>query len=263
MTQLVQQVDPARLVANTKALIASELPNGLEGPRAQLVSMMLDHPQIDVTIDPVLPGRPNVIGRIRGAGRVPGLLLNAHLDSAFVDVDQWNHPPQQAWEADGRIFGGGVSDMLGGLAAMIEAMLALSAGEPPPGDVALLVSMHHDSNGVGTKYALANHDDWPTQAINGEPTGLTISSAHGGCIKFEVTFAGRSAHVSQIGDGRDALTQPSNSSPTSRLQASWPNPMSDCPACLDSRSGWSTVARSRAWCPRGHSSVATCAPYRA
>lgn len=205
MTQLVQQVDPARLVANTKALIASELPNGLEGPRAQLVSMMLDHPQIDVTIDPVLPGRPNVIGRIRGAGRVPGLLLNAHLDSAFVDVDQWNHPPQQAWEADGRIFGGGVSDMLGGLAAMIEAMLALSAGEPPPGDVALLVSMHHNSNGVGTKYALANHDDWPTQAINGEPTGLTISSAHGGCIKFEVTFAGRSAHVSQIGDGRDAL----------------------------------------------------------
>jgi succinyl-diaminopimelate desuccinylase len=205
MTQAVPPVDPARLVANTKALIASDLPNELEGPRAQLVASMLDHPRIDVTIDPVLPGRPNVLGRVRGAGRGPGLLLNAHLDSAFVDVDQWDHPPREAWDADGRIYGGGVSDMLGGLAAMIEAMLALAGGEPPRGDVVLLASMHHDSNGVGTKYALANHDDWPTQAINGEPTGLTISSAHGGCIKFEVAFAGRSAHVSRIDEGRDAL----------------------------------------------------------
>jgi acetylornithine deacetylase/succinyl-diaminopimelate desuccinylase len=198
-------VDRNRLVATARALVASELPDGAEGQRAELVADLLNDPAIDVTLDPVLPGRPNVIARITGAGSGPGLLLNAHLDSAFVAGDRWQHPPREAWEAEGRLYGGGLSDMLAGLAAMVEAMRVLAASGPPPGDIVLLAAMHHDSNGVGTKYALANRDDWPSFAINGEPTGLGVITAHGGCIKFEVRFKGKSAHVSRIDEGHDAL----------------------------------------------------------
>lgn len=202
--RLIRQVDRDRVVRNARALISTGQPGGAELPRAELVAHLLDHPRVDVLIDPVLPGRPNVIARVRGASRNDGLLLNAHLNSGHVLSPSWQRDPMDPWEADGRLFGGGVSDMLGGLAAMIEAMI-VAADESLPNDLTLLASMHHDSNGVGTKYALANDDDWPRRAINGEPTGLTLATRHGGCIKFEVRFEGSAAHVSRLEDGRDAL----------------------------------------------------------
>jgi acetylornithine deacetylase/succinyl-diaminopimelate desuccinylase-like protein len=199
------RVDRARILRHARALIASDLPDGRESERAELVASMLDAPRIEVTVDPVLPDRPNVIARIRGRGSAPDLLLNAHLDSGFVPSDRWRDDPRRPREEGGRLFGGGVSDMLGGLASMIETVLAVGAGDPPDGDLVFLASMHHDSNGVGTKYAMANWDDWPRYAINGEPTGLSILSAHGGCVKVEVRFSGTSAHVSRLEDGHDAL----------------------------------------------------------
>ena len=88
------------------------------------------------------------------AARAPGLLLNGHIDAGYVP-DGWSHDPLDAWEAEGRLYGGAVSDMLGGVAAMMETMLAAAESEPLPGDLVLLANMYHDSNGLGTKYALA------------------------------------------------------------------------------------------------------------
>jgi acetylornithine deacetylase/succinyl-diaminopimelate desuccinylase-like protein len=95
--------------------------------------------------------------------------------------------------------------MLGGVAAMIATVEAAARLDPLPGDLVLLASMYHDSNGVGTKYALAHGEEWPPYGINGEPTSLTAMTAHGGCLKFEVTFTGQPAHVSRKERGADAL----------------------------------------------------------
>ena len=51
--------------------------------------------------------------------------------------------------------------MLGGDASMMEAMVAAASLPPLPGDLVFLANMYHDSNGLGTKYALASDDDWP------------------------------------------------------------------------------------------------------
>ena len=51
-------------------------PEGREEPRAEVVAGFLDHPRIDLLLDPVLPRRPNVIARVRGTGTGPGLLLS-------------------------------------------------------------------------------------------------------------------------------------------------------------------------------------------
>jgi acetylornithine deacetylase/succinyl-diaminopimelate desuccinylase-like protein len=166
---------------------------------------MLAHPRIDVLVDPVLPDRPNLIARVRGTGGEAGLLLNAHLDSGYVDTTDWRRDPLEPWVESGRLFGGGVSDMLGGLASMVEVLRVVADGSPIKADLVLLASMHHDSNGVGTKYALATDREWPSFAINGEPTGLSMISMHGGCIRFEISFAGRTAHVSRAELGHDAL----------------------------------------------------------
>jgi acetylornithine deacetylase len=98
-----------------------------------------------------------------------------------------------------------MTDMLGGLAAMMETLRAAADLDPLPGDLVLLANMHHDSNGLGTRYALTSGDDWPAYAINGEPTSLSIMTRHGGCVKFEIRFDGRTAHISRSEEGADAL----------------------------------------------------------
>src|SRR5262249_30640051 len=68
-----------------RALARVPAPLGEEGPLAFLVAELLDQPGIDVHVQDVVPGRPNVIATVRGrGGSSPGLLLNAHLDAAVA-----------------------------------------------------------------------------------------------------------------------------------------------------------------------------------
>jgi len=203
---LLACVDARRIVDTTRTITALTVPDGSEGLRARAVADLLAHPRIEVHLDPVLPGRPNVIARVRGSasGEAQGLLLNGHLDAGFVQ-EGWRHDPLDAWEEDGKLYGGAVSDMLGGVAAMMDTLLAAAEGPRLPGDLVLLANMHHDSNGLGTKYALASETGWPRFGINGEPTSNTILTRHGGCVKFEIAFTGRVAHISRADEGVDAL----------------------------------------------------------
>jgi acetylornithine deacetylase len=95
--------------------------------------------------------------------------------------------------------------MLGGVASMAVALEAVARCGPPPGDVVLLASMHHDTIGLGVKYALASEHDLPRYGINGEPSQLAVHTANGGAIKFQITFEGRLAHLSRAEEGIDAL----------------------------------------------------------
>jgi acetylornithine deacetylase/succinyl-diaminopimelate desuccinylase-like protein len=88
---------------------------------------------------------------------------------------------------------------------MMEALMAAASLPPLPGDLVFLANMYHDSNGLGTKYALASEGGWPQYGINGEPTSLSILTVHGGCVKFQVELTGRVAHVSRSEEGVDAL----------------------------------------------------------
>ena len=198
-------ISPDRVTEIARALCDVRLPEGREGPRAEVAAAFLAHRRIEVLLDPVLPGRPNLIARVRGRGTGPSVLLNGHLDAGWAPKG-WAQDPFTPRVHGGRLYAAGVSDMLGGVASMIATVEAVARLAPLPGDVVLLANMHHDSNGVGTKYALAHADDWPRYGINGEPTSLTLMTAHGGCIKFEVAFTGKPAHVSRKERGADALT---------------------------------------------------------
>jgi len=200
----VAKVDTDRVIEFASQVTRAHQPDGSEGVRAEVVADLLANPRIDIHVDPVLPGRPNVVARIRGTGGAPGVLLNAHLDAGYVP-DGWSHDPVDPWQEGRKLYGGAISDMLGGLASMMATMEAVASIDPLPGDVVLLANMYHDSNGLGTKYALASDSDWPQYGINGEPTDSGILTTHGGCVKFQVDFAGRVAHVSRSEEGRDAL----------------------------------------------------------
>ena len=193
-----------RVIEFARAVTAAREPNGQEGERAKIVADLLSHPRVGIHVDPVLPGRPNVIARVRGTGRGPDVLLNAHLDAGYVP-NGWSHDPHDPWQVGTRLYGGAISDMLGGLASMMATIEAAASIDPLPGDIVLLANMYHDSNGLGTKYALASEGGWPQYGINGEPTASGILTTHGGCVKFQIDFTGRVAHVSRSEEGVDAL----------------------------------------------------------
>lgn len=203
VAKAVEGVAGERVVEIARGLCSVAQVEGREGPRAEVAAGFLEHPRIDVLVDPVLPGRPNVIARVKGRGTGPAVLLNGHLDASFAPG--WSRDPHSPWVDGNRLYGQGISDMLGGLASMIAAVSTAARLEPLPGDLVLLASMYHDSNGLGTKYALASGGEWPRYAINGEPTSLSLMTAHGGCIKFELAFTGRTAHVSRKEHGADTL----------------------------------------------------------
>ncbi|MGE3634795.1 MAG: M20/M25/M40 family metallo-hydrolase, partial [Sandaracinaceae bacterium] len=96
-----------------KALLRIDTTNppGNERPAADYIAAVLAKEGIASEILESGPGRASVIARLRGSGKQGPLLLNGHLDVVPADPDYWSHPPFEAVEADGFIWGRGAIDM--------------------------------------------------------------------------------------------------------------------------------------------------------
>ena len=74
---------------------------------------------LQVHVEEVRSGRPNVIGVLDGLQPGPTLMFCGHLDT--VGVEGMSEPFAPV-ERDGRLYGRGSQDMKGGVAAMIDAV---------------------------------------------------------------------------------------------------------------------------------------------
>jgi acetylornithine deacetylase len=156
--------------------------------------------ELDVELRDAAPGRPNVIATIRGSGGSRSLLFNGHID--VVGVEGMTHPPFDALERGGRVYGRGASDMKGGVAAMCAAA-ALVRGELK-GDLIVAAVVDEEWKSIGTSALLASGVR-ADGAIVTEPTRLAIMPAHKGFAWIEVTVHGRAAHGSRWDLGVDAI----------------------------------------------------------
>ena len=104
--------------------------------------------------------RPNLVARLRGQGRAPGLLLQGHVDVVPAE-GSWSRPPFAAELVDGYIWGRGALDMKGGVAMMLAAFLeAARADTPPPGDIVLCLLSDEERGGdLGARFVVENHAD--------------------------------------------------------------------------------------------------------
>lgn len=159
---------------------------------------------LDVIIQPVADGRPNVILIARGNGGGKSLMLNAHTDT--VGVSEMDDPFNPII-ADGNMYGRGSYDMKSGLAA---CMLALKNAKDMnlSGDVILSAVVDEEYASIGTQAIIAEWERWSADAvIVTEPTELNISIAHKGFVWLEVEMFGKSAHGSRPHLGIDAITK--------------------------------------------------------
>lgn len=104
----------AEALAHFKALLRIDTTNppGNERPAAEYIADVFAREGIEHQIVERAPTRASVVARLRGSGRAGGpLLLNGHLDVVPADAAAWTHPPFEAVEADGFLWGRGAIDM--------------------------------------------------------------------------------------------------------------------------------------------------------
>ncbi|QHZ56510.1 acetylornithine deacetylase [Brevibacillus sp. NSP2.1] len=107
----------------------------------------------------VYPGDDNVVGRLPGSAsaQANSLIINGHIDVAEVGDDaSWTYPPfSLTCGADGRLYGRGVADMKGGLAASLFAIQMLREhGVELAGDLLFQSVIGEEAGEAGTLVAL-------------------------------------------------------------------------------------------------------------
>lgn len=103
----------AEAIAHFKALLRIDTTNppGNERPAADYLAAVLAKEGIEHRIVEAKPSRASLVARLPGTGKKGPLLLNGHLDVVPVEPARWTHPPFEAVEADGCIWGRGAIDM--------------------------------------------------------------------------------------------------------------------------------------------------------
>lgn len=205
MTGMTGMGDVAELVAQLVAIdsVNPDLVPGGSGEHAiaTVVAGWLDRAGLDVTLDEVVPGRPNVIAVARGTGGGRSLMLNGHLDTVGVAGMQDPHAPTIVGN---RLYGRGAYDMKGGLAAIMMAGAA-AAQHPLRGDVIVTAVIDEEHASLGTQSVLKRwHAD---AAVVAEATGLDLCIAHKGFVWLDVDVIGEAAHGSRPDLGIDAIAK--------------------------------------------------------
>ena len=158
----------------------------------------------EVSLPEVLPGRPNVLGRMP-SDRVgkPRLLLAPHLDT--VGVAGMTVDPFAAEERDGKIWGRGATDTKGTMSAMLRALWELR--DIIPGldhEIWFAGLMGEEAGNEGAAWIVSSgfQADF---AVVGEPTNCDVLYAHKGCTWLRLITRGRAAHAADPQRGENAI----------------------------------------------------------
>ena len=192
----------------TAALVAidsvnpSLVPGGAgEAEIAAYVAGWLRDAGLEVAVEEALPGRPNVVGTVRGRGGGPSLMLNAHTDTVGV---AGMADPLTPRVAGNRLYARASYDMKAGLAASM-AVAGAAVGRGWRGNLILTAVADEEHASLG---AAAVVERWRADAaIVTEPTGLDLSITHKGFNGQAIETAGGAAHGSRPDLGVDAIAK--------------------------------------------------------
>lgn len=195
--------DVAKLVGELVAIESTNpdlVANGSgEAEIARFVASWLRDSGCAVEMVEPKPGRPSVVGVVRGSGGGRSLMLNAHMDT--VGAGDMAHPfaPEVR---DERVYGRGAYDMKGSVAAIMLAAREV-AGRGLKGDVIVAAVADEEVASLGTSSVLERfHADY---GLVTEPTELRLCVAHKGFVWVEVEGRGVAAHGSRADLGVDAI----------------------------------------------------------
>lgn len=135
--------------------------NGNETKVAEYIKSVLDKEGIASEIFEMVPGRGNIVARVKGSGKKRPILLMGHIDVVGVERPKWTVDPFGGIVKEGYVWGRGSSDDKGMVAACLEAFLQLHRLKVPlDRDVIFLAESGEEGTpSVGIEYMVDKHWD--------------------------------------------------------------------------------------------------------
>lgn len=223
LNRLRSHLDQDRAIALLRGAIGCNSVTGRESTMADYLGSVLSVAGL-TALDRAdfLPGRANVWGERKGAGKGPRLLFIGHTDTVHVEGwrEHWagteREDPFGAAIVDGAIWGRGAGDLKAGICSAVAALdLIDRSGLRLKGDIAFAFVGDEESGEPGTGVSAGVKDyaariqagsvARPDFVVYVEPTKLAVYSSQIGFFIADVTITGKSAYFGMPELGRDAL----------------------------------------------------------
>jgi acetylornithine deacetylase len=209
----IAAVDERRILDLEQRSIRIASPTFQEGEIADLYAGVMADIGLDVEMmevrhsqDPSKRSR-QPIGRLRGSGGGPTLLLNGHMDPG-AEMSGWTVDPLGAKFEDGWIWGMGAHDDKGGCVAAISAVEAIvRSGTRLRGDVIITPVIAHKLGGAGTR-ALLDHGVKADLCINMEHSNNTIANVCVGVVMVRLVCTAPELFFRYSAEARAAYMNP-------------------------------------------------------
>jgi acetylornithine deacetylase len=176
---------------------------------AEFTASYMNDAGLEAHVQKTGPGHYNAIGILRGTGGGKNLLIDAHLDT--VTVEDMKKPFSGKVE-DGKLFGRGAADDKGGVAAAVEAAIAIKeAGIRLAGDLIVAGVSGEEYASEGSEAFIAAYKEHADGCIIGEPSRISqglylgVGVGSGGYVWIDYITRGKRAHGSLYRDGVDAI----------------------------------------------------------
>ncbi|MEA2248059.1 MAG: hypothetical protein QOH46_2588 [Solirubrobacteraceae bacterium] len=144
LPNVIAKIDEDELIELALALGNLDSPTGEEGAASDRVFEFLEENGFAPRRLAMLPGRANVVARMRGRGDGPSLLFNSHLDTTIAKEELLTTPKADApeyhtaWRDGDHLIGNGIVNNKGVMATWLIACKALKeAGVPLAGDLVM------------------------------------------------------------------------------------------------------------------------------
>src|SRR5918994_1257908 len=214
-------IDRERLVADALAAVSIPSFTGSEEAMAAWYGERCEELGLAVQWQQVEEGRANVLGTRAGTGDGPTPMFNGHTGTSYSGREPWlagipGFQPE-GFERDGRIYGLGISNMKGALAAYLAAVRALTDA-PLAGDVMIAavageIEKTQQGDAQGAEYRgyaagsrhLVGHGGAADMCILGEPTENKLVLAHFGTLWLRLSTSGPFVHTAFSARGLDGV----------------------------------------------------------
>ena len=183
-------------------------PPGMERECARHLAAILEGAGFAVELHEFAEARTSLIATIGGDDARPPLCFTGHIDVVPLGAAKWARNPF-AGETDGdRLYGRGSTDMKGGIAAFVEAAVALAPRLARSPGLVLVITAGEEIGCEGARFLADRQLLGRAGAIVvAEPTANYPYVGHKGLAWFEVETRGVTAHGSMPEVGDNAIVK--------------------------------------------------------
>ena len=153
-----------------------------------------------------IDGLGSIIGTIGNGPRL--IAFDAHIDTVYPgNLDNWDFPPHEGRIENGKVWGRGASDQLGGMASMVYAAKIIKELDLNHEFTILFTGtvMEEDCDGIAWEHMIKEDGIKPELVVSTEPTSLNIYRGHRGRMEMIIEVKGISCHGSAPERGVNAI----------------------------------------------------------